>query len=107
MSSSKIYSHLYRDSQIKKRKRAVDVSKYPTKTLKFFRENNYCGIDGLDREQYKEEIDAEYFRRASLMMERDSKTLEDQWEAWFDMMDNRPPEFPYLWDESTQSYIEF
>jgi len=106
MNKSRIYSHSFRDLVNKKRK-AINPKHYPTKTLKFFRDNNYVGIDGLDREKYKEEIDQEYYRRSNLMMEQDSKTIEDQWEAWFDMMENRPPEFPYLWDETTQSYIEF
>jgi tRNA(Glu) U13 pseudouridine synthase TruD len=89
------------------KQRAINPKYYPTKTLKFFRENNYCGIDGLDREQYKEEIDQEYYRRMTRAMELDSETLDEQWEAWFEMMSNLPPEFPYLWDEATQSYIEF
>jgi len=101
---SRIYSHSVRE-KINMKRKAINPKYYTTKTLKAFRDNNYCGKDGLDREQYKEEIDSEYYRRMNRARELDSKTIEDQWEAWYRMKEELPPEFPYTWSEELQDYL--
>ena len=110
---SRIYSRETRSQLLIKRQRtndmqkAVRISKYPTKTLKAFRDNGYVGKDGLDREQYKEEIDCEYYDRMNRAMELDSKTWDKAWDEYQSHLDSIPPVFPFTWDEATQSYIEF
>lgn len=89
------------------KRKAINPKYYPTKTLKAFRNNDYCGVDGLDREQYKDEIDNEFLFRTNRAMELGSKTIEDQWEEWFKMKENLPPEFPYEWSEELQDYLIF
>jgi hypothetical protein len=105
MPNSKIYSHSVRDKINMKRRKAINPKYYPTKTLEAFRDNDYVGIDGLDREQYKDEIDQEFYRRLNRLREIDSKTIEERWNDWCIMRENMPPEFPYEWSEEIQDYI--
>lgn len=102
--SSRIYSHDVRDNILRKRK-SINPKHYPTKTLKAFRENGYVGVDGLDREQYKDEIDSEYYKRMNKHYELDSKTIDDQWEQWYTAKENLPPAFPFEWSEELQDYL--
>ena len=40
-----------------------------TSQLKALRDNDYVGINGLDREQYQEEIDSIYYTRSNKLLE--------------------------------------
>ena len=103
-----MYSHSNRDLLITRRKqlmkrKAINPKYYPTKTLKAFRDNGYCGIDGLDREQYAHEIDDLYFERTNRELERSIQELLDYLEEHDDEI---PPPFNFTWCPITETYLE-
>lgn len=58
-----------------------------TECLKAFRENFYCGKDGLDREQYSEEIDSIYFARTNSRYLREVEEKLKEFEEYQDFLD--------------------
>ena len=102
-----LYSHSNRDYMNKKRRKAVRVKHYPTKTLKDFIDRDFVGIDGLDREQYADEIRQEYWERTTRAMELDSKSFDVDWNEWLSVQEELPPAFPFTWDEENNDYIPF
>jgi hypothetical protein len=87
-----------------KRRKAINPKYYSTKTLKSFRDNNYTGIDGLDREQYKDEIDDLYFERTNKDLERSIQELIDYLDEHDDEI---PPPFNFTWCPVTETYLEW
>lgn len=104
---SRIYNRENRNYILSKRKamkrKAINPKYYPTKALKAFIDNDYIGIDGLDREQYSQEINDIYFERTDKEMEKTIK-------AWIDYLeehdDEIPPFFNFTWCPVTETYLE-
>lgn len=103
-----IYSHYNRDQLLKRRsamkRKIVNPKYYPTKTLKAFIDNDFVGIDGLDREQYADEINDLYFERTNKEMEKSIQKLIDHLEQHDDEI---PPFFNFTWCPVTETYLEW
>ena len=102
-----LYSHSNRDYMIKRRKKTINPKYMTTNQLKSFRDNGYVGKDGLDREQYKEEIDSVYYERMNKLAENDLKCLMYELDEYQSILDELPPSFPFTWDEETNEYTMF
>lgn len=83
------------------------VKYYPTKTLKAFIDNDFTGVDGLDREQYADEIKAVYWQRMNEVHEAYLAHWEEQFQDYQTFLDETPPEFHFTYDHETDTYIPF
>lgn len=105
---SRIYNRDNRNYILAKRnavkRKIVNPKYYPTKTLKAFIDNDFIGIDGLDREQYSQEINDLYFERTDKEMERSIQKLIDHLEKHDEEI---PPLFNFTWCPVTETYLEW
>lgn len=83
-------------------KKTINPKYMPTKTLRSFIDNDYVGVDGLDREQYKDEINDLYFERTTKEFER---ALDRLLKELDESIDHMPPEFRFLYDPTADRYI--